>query len=240
MATEGKKKRKDRPGPAQGKAKGEGARDESAPGGSTQRDSVRGQPRRGDRAPELGSPARGVLVPGEDLIGPGRAALVAGGEQQSLEGDQAGSPTELGARRYVFTAFFLAGILLAFLSGKILGAIWHTLADWPAVVSPFELGGQTVNLGRYLLYFNEEDRSTYAMVAGAIVAVIAVVQVYRKETIRRWADEVAVELSRVTWPTRETVTNGTVVVIVASLVATVYVALLDRFWGFLTQLIYST
>jgi len=57
--------------------------------------------------------------------------------------------------------------------------------------------------------------------------------------VRDWADEVAIELSRVTWPTREQVTNGTIVVIVASAVAAVYVALLDRFWGFVTTLVYG-
>jgi hypothetical protein len=33
--------------------------------------------------------------------------------------------------------------------------------------------------------------------------------------------------------------NGTLVVVVASMVATVYVAILDRFWGFLTTLVYG-
>jgi preprotein translocase subunit SecE len=62
---------------------------------------------------------------------------------------------------------------------------------------------------------------------------------YRKESVRGWADDVALELSKVSWPTRETVTNGTIVVLVASAVATVYVALLDRFWGFVTSLVYG-
>jgi preprotein translocase subunit SecE len=66
-----------------------------------------------------------------------------------------------------------------------------------------------------------------------------VIQIYRKERIRNWADEVAAELTHVTWPTRETVMNGTLVVVVASMVATVYVAILDRFWGFLTTLVYG-
>ena len=33
--------------------------------------------------------------------------------------------------------------------------------------------------------------------------------------------------------------NGTVVVLVATAIATAYVALLDRFWGFLTHLVYG-
>ena len=54
-----------------------------------------------------------------------------------------------------------------------------------------------------------------------------------------WADAVAGELSRVTWPTRDIVLNGTLVVVVASAIATVYVTILDRFWSFLTNLVYG-
>jgi preprotein translocase subunit SecE len=50
---------------------------------------------------------------------------------------------------------------------------------------------------------------------------------------------VAGELSKVTWPNRETVTNGTIVVVIASMIATAYVALLDKFWGFVTNLVYG-
>jgi preprotein translocase subunit SecE len=66
------------------------------------------------------------------------------------------------------------------------------------------------------------------------------IQSYRKPAIRGWADEVAAELGKVTWPNRETVVNGTLVVVIASAIATVYVAVLDRFWGFLTTLVYGT
>ena len=52
-------------------------------------------------------------------------------------------------------------------------------------------------------------------------------------------NDVAAELTRVTWPTRETVMNGTLVVVVASTVATVYVAILDKFGGFVTTLVYG-
>ncbi len=77
------------------------------------------------------------------------------------------------------------------------------------------------------------------MGVGAIIGILAVVQTYRKETIHRWANEVAIELSKVTWPNRETVQNGTLVVIVASAIATFYVAVLDRVWSFLTHLVYG-
>lgn len=139
------------------------------------------------------------------------------------------APAQLGSTRYVHAAFFLAGILVAFVSEKILGAVWGALSDWPAATRAVPA----------LLRFAEDERGTYVLVAGALLGVLTVVQTYRKENIRRWADEVALELSKVSWPNKEAVTNGTVVVIIASMIATVYVTLLDRFWGFLSHLVYG-
>ena len=53
---------------------------------------------------------------------------------------------------------------------------------------------------------------------------------YRRPSVKKWATDVATE-PRVTWPDKETVTNGTIVVLVAGTVATLYVAVPDRFWG---------
>lgn len=139
------------------------------------------------------------------------------------------TPAQLGALKYVHAAFFLAGILVAYIGGKMLGVIWNRLAEWPAAVRAVP---QLVN-------YPEDQRDTFTMVGGALLGALTVIQSYRKENIRRWADEVATELSKVTWPNRETVVNGTVVVVVASAVATAYVTILDRFWGFLTQLVYG-
>jgi preprotein translocase subunit SecE len=135
----------------------------------------------------------------------------------------------MGATRYVHAAFFGAGILIAYLSSKLLTALWNSLADWPAATRAVPL----------LLRYAEEERGTYMQVAGAVLGIALVFQTYRKENIRRWANEVALEMSKVTWPSKETVQNGTVVVIVCSLIATVYVAVLDRVWGFLTHLVYG-
>lgn len=135
----------------------------------------------------------------------------------------------LGAARYVHAAFFGAGILAAYLGGKVMLAVWNYLADWPDAV-------------RYvpqLIQYGEDERGTITLAVGALLGALLVAYYYKKETVRVWAGEVASELSRVTWPNKETVTNGTMVVLVASLVATVYVALLDRVWGYLTNLVYG-
>jgi preprotein translocase subunit SecE len=135
----------------------------------------------------------------------------------------------LGTDKYVFAAFFGAGITLAFLLGKMLAAAWSHLAELP----------WAVRAAPWLLRYAEDERPTYTTVVGAIASVLAVIYCLRNEGIRHWADAVAVELSKVTWPKKETVTNGTIVVIVAGIFATVYVGLLDRLWGFVTMLVYG-
>lgn len=144
---------------------------------------------------------------------------------------EAGSqaPAILGVERYVHAAFFGTGLLVAYLLGKILLAAWNALADWPTAV-------QSVP---QLIQYSEEERGTATLVIGAVLGLLLVLRYYRRPSVRAWASDVAGELARVTWPSKETVTNGTLVVLIAGAVATVYVALLDRFWGYLTNLVYG-
>jgi preprotein translocase subunit SecE len=113
--------------------------------------------------------------------------------------------------------------------GKLLLAAWNLAADWPDAVRAVPM----------LIQYGEDERAGFALIVGAVLGLALVFWYYRKESVRNWAGEVASELSRVTWPNKETVTNGTMVVLVATLVATVYVAILDRFWGYLTNLVYG-
>lgn len=149
--------------------------------------------------------------------------------EKSSDTEDDGVPAILGATKYVHAAFFAAGILVAFLSGKILGMVWNRLAEWPAAVRAVPT----------LLRYGEDERPTFTMALGALIAVGTIIYAYRKPEVKQWADDVAIELSKVTWPDKELVTNGTVVVCIASVVATAYIALLDRFWGFVTTLVYG-
>ncbi|MEZ4220858.1 MAG: preprotein translocase subunit SecE [Polyangiaceae bacterium] len=157
-------------------------------------------------------------------------ASAEGGSTDLTATEDSEVPTHLGAaQKYVHAAFFGAGILVAYLSAKILAAAWNELAEWPAAIRAVPA----------LLRFAEDDRANYTLVAGALIGVISVIQTYRKAKIRQWADDVASELANVTWPTKDTVTNGTVVVVIATVIATTYIGLLDRVWGFLTNLVYG-
>ena len=154
---------------------------------------------------------------------------IAAGAPRGDDGDDRGAAANLGSSKYVHAAFFAVGILAAFIGSKMLNGAWTRLAEWPAAVRALP----------QLVAFSEEQRETYTLIGGAVLGAVGVLQAYRKESIRGWADEVATELSKVSWPNREAVMNGTLVVIVASMIAAVYVAVLDRFWSFLTTWVYG-
>jgi preprotein translocase subunit SecE len=152
-----------------------------------------------------------------------------GGAPPTGDDSEVAAATQLGATKYVQTAFFAAGIAIAYLSSKALNALWNGLAEWPTAVR------YVPQLQRYA----EDERPTFTLLAGAVIGIVVTVIYYRKETVRGWAYDVASELSKVTWPKREAVTNGTIVVLAAGAFATVYVGLLDRLWSFVTMLVYG-
>ena len=158
------------------------------------------------------------------------SSLARGGSEGAAGAPLEESAKSLGVERYVHAAFLAAGILLAYIAGKVFNSLWSYLADWPAAVRALPV----------LLRYPEEEREGFTLIAGALVAAVVAIQLFRNHGIRQWADDVAAELAKVTWPNRETVINGTLVVVIATAVGTLYVAVLDRFWGFLTNLVYGT
>lgn len=168
-------------------------------------------------------------VSSSDAIEKASDESVEAADQAGAGESEEGSASAFGSERYVHAAFFVAGILVAYLASKTLVLCWNQLSGWPAAVRAVP----------QLVSFTEEQRDSYALIAGAGIGTLTVIQSYRKEHVRTWANEVAAELTKVTWPTREAVLNGTVVVVVASALATVYVTILDRIWSFLTTLVYG-
>ena len=140
------------------------------------------------------------------------------------------TPADLSAQKYVFATFAAAGVLGALLIGKIFTAIWNSLASWPTAARAVP----------QLLRTAEDDREFPMSVIGVLISGTVTFLAYSKPDVRTWADAVAEELGKVHWPDRDTVQNGTVVVMVATLFATIYVGLLDRLWGFVTTLVYGT
>lgn len=139
-------------------------------------------------------------------------------------------PSQLGATRHVLAGFFAAGIAVAFIVSKVLSGAWNRLADNPWVSQH----------ATFVSRIAEDDRPTFTTLVGAIVAVFTVVYAYRRPDVRTWTNEVAAELAKVTWPSKKEVTSSTMVVIATGAFATVFLALLDRFWGFVTNLVYGS
>jgi preprotein translocase subunit SecE len=168
-----------------------------------------------------------TAAPGSDAAS-GSLEVGAADEQAAVSFDNT-TPTQLGTAKYVQAAFLTVGVLGAYVAGKVLATFWNLLASWPSAVRAVP----------GLLSYAEDERTNFTMPLGALIGIVGVVYAVRKESVRQWADEVATELYKVHWPDREVVTNGTIVVLVASAFATVYVGLLDRLWAFITNLVYG-
>jgi len=151
-------------------------------------------------------------------------------ESEEEAEDDAEPAAQLGATRYVMAGFFAASIAIAYVLGRTLAAIWARLSEarW------FQ-----TNMAA-LTRVGEEERAEITTLIGAIIAIGGAVYAYRRSDVRQWTDDVASELSKVSWPDKGEVTTSTVIVIVCSAFATVYLALLDRFWGFVTNLVYGS
>lgn len=140
------------------------------------------------------------------------------------------APQQLGVQKYVLAGFFAAAIVVAYLSSNIVLAAWNAAANNAWIASNLTFVNRVA----------EDDRGSLAMLAGALIGALVAVRAYRREQLRTWINEVASELTKVTWPDKKEVTNSTVVVVLASAFTTVFLALLDRFWGFVTNLVYGT
>jgi len=142
------------------------------------------------------------------------------GEPSEADLDVEGAaPMQLGYVRFVYAAYMAGAMLAAFLVAKIGHVGWYRLGQWKPE-------------------FGEPKDELIYPVAG-VIGVLAALYYWRKPDARQYANEVAEELSKVTWPSRKEVTNSTAVVIATTVFATVFFALMDQFWKYVTDKIYS-
>jgi preprotein translocase subunit SecE len=154
-----------------------------------------------------------------ELIAPKDGVVAVVHDEEDDEGDEEG-PAQLGFKRYVYAGYFAGAIGVAFVCSKFFEFAWQRLSLWKP-----QFG---------------EPKSEVFMPVSAIIGALVAVYYYRQQRTRELAEEVASELSKVTWPTKNEVMNSTAVVIVATVFSTVFFALMDRFWSFLTNLVYGT
>ncbi len=128
------------------------------------------------------------------------------GEEEGDE-DEDALPTQMGHRRYVYAAFFSFAIALAYFLSRAAGSVWHRLSQWTPKVG--------------------EPREDMLTPIAAVISGVAMFLVYRRADVRQLADEVALELSKVEWPTKEKVRRSTTIVVSATLGAAVAFWLYD-------------
>ena len=145
------------------------------------------------------------------------------------EGEDVVLPTQLGMQRYIFAAYFVGGMLVAYVIGRGVHGIWSHYSNRDFFVSAVPR----------LAAIPDETKQTYSTVLGALISLLFIVRTARKPDVRRWSEDVTTEMAKVKWPTRKEVTNSTIVVITASALATTYLFLLDRLWAFVTGLVYG-
>jgi len=143
----------------------------------------------------------------------------AAGKADDEAREAAASPLQLGYLRFVYAAYMAGAMLVAFLVAKTGHVAWYRLGQWKP-----ELG---------------EPRDEVVYVTAGIIGVLVALYYWRKPESRQYANEVAEELSKVSWPDRKEVTSSTTVVLFYTLFATVFFALMDQFWKYVTDKIYS-
>ena len=170
-----------------------------------------------EEAPE--EPTEEPSAPQTSDDAPGDRASAESGDEAADASSGAASPTQLGTRRFVYAAYFAGAIGIAFLLSKVIDLAWLRLQNWKPALG--------------------EPRDEVVMPVSALIGGIAAYYYWYRTRARQLAEEVAAEMSKVTWPTRTEVTNGTFVVIVTTIISTVFFALMDKFWGFVTNLVYG-
>ena len=122
--------------------------------------------------------------------------------------------------RYVNMAFVVAGLLT-----------WVVMAEGYAAV--FEWIAPTWD--RALLGPDFVVSDLLGLITGLAVAT----SLWRKETIRTAAFDIATELSRVTWPQWDETKTNTFVVMIVTVVVSLILGFFDYLWAWLTSHIYG-
>jgi len=119
----------------------------------------------------------------------------------------------LGIDRWVQFAFIAAAVAISWLLIHVVTAAWTRFGGEP-----------------------DEIIVRSASIVGGVLCAVAL---YRAPKLHRFANEVAVELAKVTWPNRKETWAQTVVVLVVSALAALVVGAFDALWSAFTDLIYK-
>jgi preprotein translocase subunit SecE len=121
----------------------------------------------------------------------------------------------MGLTRYIHLAFAITGLLA-----------WYVLSEFTTL----------------LCYALMEDVPSYVGLGlGTLVALpiaaVGTIIAWRNPNVWQWANDVAQELKRVTWPGRDETKTSTIVVIVMTIIVSIFLGIFDLIWGSLTDLL---
>lgn len=88
-------------------------------------------------------------------------------------------------------------------------------------------------------YFATPPGELWMTLASVAITLTAGVILYRHDRVYTLANEVASELSKVTWPNAKEVRAATIVVLVMSIIAAIVLFAFDFTWSNLTELVYG-
>jgi len=118
----------------------------------------------------------------------------------------------MGSNRLVHLMFFAGGMVVAYILGQSVDWVWGYFAKPPAFY-PEAIGLALAGSGTFVAWKNPAVFSA--------------------------ANEVALELKKVTWPTGQETKWGTIVVIVTVFVAAVLLSIYDLIWSSATGWVYG-
>lgn len=119
--------------------------------------------------------------------------------------------------RYINLSFALAGLIFLVIFQKATGLLFSTFE-----VTDMLIAGEAIRLSGLI---------------GAVLAGGGMFYLWQRQDVQTWASEIAVELSKVTWPSWDETKQHTLVVIIFSLILSGILAVFDFFWKWLTDLI---
>jgi preprotein translocase subunit SecE len=131
----------------------------------------------------------------------------------------AGKSKDLDPSRWTHAIFVLAGFLTAWVMVHFVDDMWAFV------------GSYMPEIGR--------PQSWMSTGIGLVVALGLTIWGWRKEKYFQFVNEVVVEVSQVTWPTRAETRAATVVVIVISLICSCLLWVMDVFWNSVTDYLYA-
>ena len=126
----------------------------------------------------------------------------------STQQERTGVSLQLGIVKYLYTGYFVAGCVVAWLSAHLIDVAWG------------------------------EGHEQVTALIGVATGVGAVAWGWKNTRLRTLAMETIDELAAVTWPSKQETYTATTVVITTAILASVIIFGLDRFWNWFTDFIY--